>query len=31
MMGMHRFFYDETDPLKKGFLLIPPMHKKGGN
>lgn len=25
MMGMHRFFYNENDPLKEGFLLIPPM------
>ncbi|PWW28795.1 proline racemase [Cytobacillus oceanisediminis] len=25
LMGMHRFFYHEEDPLKKGFLLIPPM------
>ncbi|WP_269409430.1 proline racemase family protein [Lentibacillus daqui] len=32
IMGMHRFFYDETDPLKEGFLLIPPMemHEKEG-
>ncbi|WP_042353777.1 proline racemase family protein [Bacillus rubiinfantis] len=25
VMGMHRFFYHEEDPLKEGFLLIPPM------
>ncbi|MBM7587365.1 proline racemase [Bacillus pakistanensis] len=25
LMGMHRFFYHEKDPLKEGFLLIPPM------
>ncbi|MDM5281873.1 proline racemase family protein [Peribacillus simplex] len=25
LMGMHRFFYHEEDPLKEGFLLIPPM------
>jgi len=25
IMGMHRFFYNEEDPLKEGFLLIPPM------
>ncbi|MHC0038479.1 proline racemase family protein [Pseudoneobacillus sp. C159] len=25
LMGMHRFFYHEADPLKEGFLLIPPM------
>ncbi|MFC4557718.1 proline racemase family protein [Virgibacillus kekensis] len=25
IMGMHRFFYNESDPLKEGFLLIPPM------
>ncbi|SFB14863.1 proline racemase [Lentibacillus halodurans] len=25
IMGMHRFFYNEKDPLKEGFLLIPPM------
>ncbi|UTR12006.1 proline racemase family protein [Evansella sp. LMS18] len=25
VMGMHRFFYNEKDPLKEGFLLIPPM------
>ncbi|MFB3163853.1 proline racemase family protein [Neobacillus sp. 179-J 1A1 HS] len=25
LMGMHRFFYNEEDPLKEGFLLIPPM------
>lgn len=29
VMGMHRFFYDEKDPLSSGFLLIPPMHEKG--
>lgn len=23
--GMHRFFYNESDDLKEGFLLIPPM------
>lgn len=25
VMGMHRFQYNENDPLKEGFLLIPPM------
>lgn len=25
LMGMHRFFYHEEDPLKEGFLLIPLM------
>lgn len=25
LMGMHRFFYHEEDPLKEVFLLIPPM------
>lgn len=25
VMGMHRFYYNEADPLKEGFLLIPPM------
>jgi len=25
IMGMHRFFYNDRDPLKEGFLLIPPM------
>ncbi|WP_342513604.1 proline racemase family protein [Sporosarcina sp. FSL K6-1522] len=25
IMGMHRFFYNEKDPLREGFLLIPPM------
>ncbi|HLR67089.1 proline racemase family protein [Virgibacillus alimentarius] len=28
LMGMHRFFYNERDPLKEGFLLIPPMDNK---
>ncbi|MFL0365643.1 proline racemase family protein [Pseudobacillus sp. 179-B 2D1 NHS] len=28
LMGMHRFFYNEEDPLKEGFLLIPPMEHK---
>ncbi|WHY76571.1 proline racemase family protein [Neobacillus sp. WH10] len=27
LMGMHRFFYHEEDPLKEGFLLIPPMQE----
>ncbi|WP_053367998.1 proline racemase family protein [Bacillus sp. FJAT-27245] len=27
LMGMHRFFYNENDPLKEGFLLIPPMEE----
>lgn len=27
MMGMHRFFYNESDSLKNGFLLIPPMER----
>ncbi|ASN04559.1 proline racemase family protein [Virgibacillus necropolis] len=32
IMGMHRFFYNEKDPLREGFLLIPPMqnHLKEG-
>lgn len=32
MMGMHRFFYNEKDPLREGYLLIPPMsdHTKEG-
>ncbi|GGC84671.1 proline racemase [Thalassobacillus devorans] len=25
VMGMHRFFYQENDPLKEGYLMIPPM------
>ncbi|GIP64360.1 proline racemase [Virgibacillus pantothenticus] len=25
VMGIHRFFYKEHDPLNEGFLLIPPM------
>lgn len=25
IMGMHRFFYNENDPLREGYLLIPPM------
>ncbi|MEX3747559.1 MULTISPECIES: proline racemase family protein [Lysinibacillus] len=25
VMGMHRFFYNEQDPLKEGYLMIPPM------
>ncbi|WP_099159241.1 proline racemase family protein [Virgibacillus ndiopensis] len=25
VMGMHRFFYNEKDPLREGYLLIPPM------
>ncbi|RPF52186.1 proline racemase family protein [Aquisalibacillus elongatus] len=25
VMGFHKFFYQESDPLKEGFLLIPPM------
>lgn len=28
VMGMHRFFYHEKDPLKEGYLLIPPMNEK---
>jgi proline racemase len=27
LMGMHRFFYNEDDPLREGFLLIPPMEE----
>ncbi|WP_026573702.1 proline racemase family protein [Bacillus sp. UNC438CL73TsuS30] len=27
LMGMHRFFYHDEDPLKEGFLLIPPMEE----
>lgn len=32
MMGMHRFYYDESDPLREGYLLIPPMqdHSREG-
>lgn len=26
IMGMHRFFYNEKDPLREGYLLIPPMN-----
>lgn len=26
IMGMHRYFYNEKDPLREGFLLIPPMN-----
>lgn len=26
IMGMHRLFYNERDPLREGFLLIPPMN-----
>lgn len=25
VMGMHRFYYNEKDPLREGYLLIPPM------
>jgi len=25
VMGMHKFFYNEQDPLKEGYLMIPPM------
>ncbi|MCW1927280.1 proline racemase family protein [Bhargavaea beijingensis] len=25
VMGMHKFFYNERDPLREGYLLIPPM------
>ncbi|NOG30102.1 proline racemase family protein [Lysinibacillus fusiformis] len=25
VMGMHRFFYNDQDPLKEGYLMIPPM------
>ncbi len=25
VMGMHRFFYQEKDPLREGYLLIPPI------
>jgi len=25
VMGMHRFFYNEKDPLREGYLMIPPM------
>lgn len=25
VMGMHEFFYNERDPLREGYLLIPPM------
>lgn len=27
VMGMHRFFYNEKDPLREGYLLIPPMEQ----
>ncbi len=27
VMGMHRFFYHESDSLNEGFLLIPPMEE----
>lgn len=27
IMGMHRFFYNEKDPLREGYLLIPPMEE----
>ncbi|CAG9609561.1 proline racemase family protein [Pseudoneobacillus rhizosphaerae] len=27
LMGMHQFFYNEDDPLREGFLLIPPMEE----
>lgn len=30
LMGMHRFYYNEEDPLKEGFLLIPPMEQAEG-
>ncbi|WP_373895784.1 proline racemase family protein [Virgibacillus sp. CBA3643] len=26
VMGMHRLFYNKKDPLKEGYLLIPPMN-----
>ncbi|MFE5430742.1 proline racemase family protein [Peribacillus simplex] len=25
LMGMHKFFYNPDDPLREGFLLVPPM------
>lgn len=25
IMGMHRFFYNDKDPMREGYLLIPPM------
>lgn len=28
VMGMHRFYYNERDPLREGFLLIPPMENE---
>ena len=28
VMGLHRFYYNEEDPLKEGFLLIPPMRQE---
>lgn len=31
LMGMHRFFYHDEDPLKEGFLLIPPMESIEGD
>lgn len=27
IMGMHKFIYNEKDPLKEGYLIIPPMEK----
>lgn len=27
VMGMHKFFYDESDPLREGYLLVQPMEK----
>lgn len=27
VMGMHRFFYNDRDPLREGYLLIPPMEE----
>lgn len=26
IMGMHKFFYNEQDELKRGYLMIPPMN-----
>lgn len=27
VMGMHRFYFNERDPLQEGYLLIPPMEQ----
>lgn len=30
LMGMHRFYYNERDAQREGYLLIPPMESTGG-